>query len=45
LHRFFLDYKALEGKPVQVEERTLGPSEAMRVLRAAVAAYAARKAT
>jgi inorganic pyrophosphatase len=42
LQRFFLDYKALEGKPVQVD-KPLGPAEGLRILREAVAAYAAGK--
>lgn len=39
LHRFFLDYKALEHKEVLVD-RPRGPAEALRVLRDAVALYA-----
>jgi inorganic pyrophosphatase len=38
LQRFFLDYKALEGKPVEVDE-PLGPDEARQVLRDAIALY------
>jgi inorganic pyrophosphatase len=36
--RFFQDYKVLEGKQVEVEE-PLGPSEAVAVLREAIAWY------
>jgi inorganic pyrophosphatase len=39
LQRFFLDYKALEGKEVTVETPH-GPAEALDVLREAVAYYA-----
>jgi inorganic pyrophosphatase len=39
LQRFFLDYKALEGKEVTVEAPH-GPPEALEALRAAVASYA-----
>jgi inorganic pyrophosphatase len=38
LQRFFLDYKTLEGKTVEVDE-PLGPEEAVQVLQAAVALY------
>jgi inorganic pyrophosphatase len=38
LERFFLDYKTLEGKRVEVEE-FLGVAEAQTVLREAVASY------
>lgn len=38
LQRFFMDYKTLEGKTVEVDE-PLGPEEAMRVLREAIALY------
>lgn len=41
MKRFFLDYKALEGKGVEVKE-PLGPDDAIRVLREALAAYRAR---
>jgi inorganic pyrophosphatase len=39
LHRFFMDYKVLEGKAVEVET-PLGPAEALRCLRDAIAGYA-----
>lgn len=39
LQRFFLDYKVLEGKEVQVE-KPRGPGEAMRIVHKAVALYA-----
>ena len=38
LKRFFIDYKALEDKPVTVDE-SLGPQEAKKVLRQAVDLY------
>jgi inorganic pyrophosphatase len=38
LERFFLDYKVLEGKSVEVET-PLGPDEALAVLRDAIALY------
>jgi inorganic pyrophosphatase len=38
LQRFFMDYKTLEGKTVEVDE-PLGPDEALRVLREAIAFY------
>src|SRR5262249_17220571 len=38
LQRFFLDYKTLEGKTVEVDE-PLGPDEARQVLRDAIALY------
>jgi inorganic pyrophosphatase len=38
LQRFFLDYKTLEGKSVEVDE-PLGPEEAHQVLRDAIALY------
>jgi inorganic pyrophosphatase len=38
LQRFFLDYKTLEGKSVEVDE-PLGPDEAHQVLRDAIALY------
>jgi inorganic pyrophosphatase len=38
LQRFFLDYKVLEQKVVNVESPQ-GPAEAARVIRAAVALY------
>ncbi len=38
LQRFFMDYKVLEGKTVEVE-KPLGPDEALRVLREAVGLY------
>ncbi|HEX5270692.1 MAG TPA: inorganic diphosphatase [Gemmataceae bacterium] len=38
LQRFFMDYKTLEGKTVEVDE-ALGPEEARRVLREAIAFY------
>lgn len=43
LQRFFLDYKTLEHKEVQVDEFD-GPGEATRVLRAAAEAYVALRA-
>jgi inorganic pyrophosphatase len=42
LQRFFLDYKSLEGKRVEVEE-PLGVSEALSVLREAAALYARQR--
>jgi inorganic pyrophosphatase len=39
LQRFFLDYKVLEGKKVEVEMPE-GPAEALTVIRRAIAAYA-----
>jgi inorganic pyrophosphatase len=39
LERFFLDYKVLEGKNVEVET-PLGPKEALTILREAIALYA-----
>jgi inorganic pyrophosphatase len=39
LERFFLDYKVLEGKKVEVET-PLGPDEALTILREAIAVYA-----
>src|SRR5437667_1499775 len=39
LERFFLDYKVLEGKKVEVET-PLGPDEALAILREAIALYA-----
>jgi inorganic pyrophosphatase len=39
LHRFFMDYKVLEGKAVEVET-PLGSAEALKCLREAVAHYA-----
>ena len=41
MRRFFIDYKALEGKDVEVKE-PLGPAHAIRILREALAAYRAR---
>jgi inorganic pyrophosphatase len=38
LQRFFMDYKTLEGKSVEVDE-PMGPGEALRVLREAIALY------
>ena len=38
LQRFFMDYKTLEGKSVEVDE-PLGPEEAHQVLRDAIALY------
>ncbi len=38
LQRFFLDYKTLEGKTVEVDE-PLGPDEALGVLREAIDLY------
>jgi len=38
LQRFFLDYKVLEGKEVEVD-KPLGAEEAMRILREAAALY------
>jgi len=38
LQRFFMDYKTLEGKGVEVDE-PLGPDEARKVLRAAIDLY------
>jgi inorganic pyrophosphatase len=38
LQRFFMDYKTLEGKTVEVDE-PMGPDEALRVLRDAIALY------
>jgi inorganic pyrophosphatase len=38
LQRFFMDYKTLEGKSVEVDE-PMGPDEALRVLREAIALY------
>lgn len=43
LQRFFLDYKALEGKEVTVE-KPHGPDEARAVLREAIALYARERA-
>jgi inorganic pyrophosphatase len=42
LKRFFLDYKALEGKRVEVES-FLGPEEAQAMLREAIALYRSRQ--
>jgi inorganic pyrophosphatase len=39
LQRFFLDYKTLEGKTVEVDE-PLGPDEAQKVLLEAIQLYA-----
>lgn len=39
LQRFFMDYKTLEGKMVEVDE-PLGPEEAIRIIRAAINLYA-----
>lgn len=39
LQRFFLDYKTLEGKEVEVDE-PLGPEEAMVIIREAITYYA-----
>jgi inorganic pyrophosphatase len=39
LQRFFLDYKTLEGKTVEVDE-PLGPDEALAILREAIEFYA-----
>jgi inorganic pyrophosphatase len=41
LERFFLDYKVLENKIVNVDERR-GPAEAREVIRAAIALYRRR---
>jgi inorganic pyrophosphatase len=41
MQRFFQDYKALEGKGVELME-TLGPDHALRTLRASLDAYRAR---
>jgi len=41
MRRFFQDYKVLEGKDVVVDE-PLGPDDALRVLRDAIASYQAR---
>jgi inorganic pyrophosphatase len=41
MRRFFQDYKALEGKPVDVDE-PLGPEEALRVLARALEDYRRR---
>jgi inorganic pyrophosphatase len=38
LRRFFLDYKTLEQKRVEVDE-LLGPSDANKAIRAAIDAY------
>jgi inorganic pyrophosphatase len=38
LQRFFMDYKTLEGKTVEVDE-PMGPDEARRVMREAIALY------
>src|SRR5437588_10441623 len=38
MRRFFQDYKVLEGKDVAVDE-PLGPDEALRILREAIASY------
>jgi inorganic pyrophosphatase len=38
LQRFFMDYKTLEGKSVEVDE-PLGPDEARKVLQEAIALY------
>jgi inorganic pyrophosphatase len=38
LQRFFMDYKTLEGKTVEVDE-PLGPDEARKVLQKAIALY------
>jgi inorganic pyrophosphatase len=38
LQRFFMDYKTLEGKTVEVDE-PLGPDEAIKVLREAINLY------
>jgi inorganic pyrophosphatase len=38
LQRFFMDYKTLEGKTVEVDE-PLGPEEALQVLKDAIALY------
>jgi inorganic pyrophosphatase len=43
LQRFFLDYKTLEHKEVVVED-LLGPAEARKILRGAVALYAEKLA-
>ena len=39
--RFFQDYRVLEGRDVVVDE-PLGPDDALRVLRDAIASYQAR---
>ena len=39
LQRFFMDYKTLEGKSVEVDE-PLGPAEALDILREAIEFYA-----
>ena len=38
LQRFFMDYKTLEGKTVEVDE-PMGPDDARQVLREAIALY------
>lgn len=42
VQRFFLDYKVLEGKRVEVETPH-GPAEALAILREAIAAYARQR--
>jgi inorganic pyrophosphatase len=44
MKRFFQDYKVLEGKNVEVGE-PLGPEDALRILRAAIAGYRERSGT
>lgn len=39
VRRFFRDYKALEGKSVQVEEDLAGPEEAKKVIQEAILHY------